>query len=160
MRDVFWIVPGELGGRAGPDLVPWQPDELRRGGIRAIVTVNDGELVSPDELAANGIHHGQFTMPDRAPPGPGDHERCRAALPPAYGFVCEQLAAGRPTVVHCRSGKDRTGLLLSYYLCMTQQLSPRAAIEEVRRHRPIALNAPGWEELAHDVLKAVLSGGT
>ena len=82
-------------------------------------------------------------------------ELCLRALPVAFDFVERQLAEGRVTVVHCSSGKDRTGLFLGYYLIRNAGLSPTAAIEEVQRVRPIALSAPGWKEFALDVLCSI-----
>ncbi len=64
---------------------------------------------------------------------------------------------GRPVLVHCTSGKDRTGLFLSYYVCTTEGLSPSDAIREVRRVRPIALTADGWEQFAQRVLAELVS---
>jgi protein-tyrosine phosphatase len=58
-------------------------------------------------------------------------------------------------LVHCRSGKDRTGLFLSYYLCVTEGLRPSEAIAELRRVRPIALTAEGWETFSYEVLGAL-----
>src|SRR3712207_7415967 len=56
------------------------------------------------------------------------------SLPVAYNFVERQLAEGRVTVVHCSSGKDRTGLFLGYYLIRNAGLSPTAAIERSEEH--------------------------
>jgi protein-tyrosine phosphatase len=94
-------------------------------------------------------------LSDNAPPRAGDEEIYLRALPVAYNFVERQLAEGRVTVVHCSSGKDRTGLFLGYYLIRNDGLSPAAAIEEVQRVRPIALSAQGWQEFALDVLRSV-----
>jgi protein-tyrosine phosphatase len=58
----------------------------------------------------------------------------------------------RGVLVHCRSGKDRTGLFLSYYLCVIEGLTPSEAVREVRRVRPIALSAEGWESFSYRVL--------
>jgi hypothetical protein len=38
-------------------------------------------------------------------------------------------------LVHCSSGKDRTGMFLSYYLCATEGMAPSRAIQEIRRVR-------------------------
>jgi len=63
------------------------------------------------------------------------------------------MKEGRATVVHCSSGKDRTGLLLAYYLVREEGLSVAAAMEELRRVRPIALTALGWHQFAIDILR-------
>jgi protein-tyrosine phosphatase len=58
-------------------------------------------------------------------------------------------------MVHCSAGKDRTCLLLAYYLMCTRQLSAPHAIAEVRSVRPIALSADGGEDFAYEVLRQV-----
>ena len=155
MRHVFWLRPGIIGGRTGPNKDLWNPRELAGGGIGAIISVNDGELVHPDELAAAGIDYACIPLSDTAPPLPGDLETCAAALPAALAFALEAIGSGRSVLVHCHSGKDRTGMLLSYYLCKTEGLAVDAAIEEVRRVRPIALSAEGWEAFTREVLEAL-----
>jgi protein-tyrosine phosphatase len=94
---------------------------------------------------------------DRAPPREGDIEHCLEALPLAYDFVREELDRERTVLVHCTSGKDRTGLFMCYFLIRESGISVREAIIAVRRARPIALSAEGWEDLANAVLKIALS---
>jgi protein-tyrosine phosphatase len=71
-------------------------------------------------------------------------------------FVLSSIKTGRSVLVHCSSGKDRTGMFLTYYLCATESLAPARAIEEVRRVRPVALSAEGWETFALDVLRELV----
>jgi len=152
MRNVFWLRPGAIGGRTGPNHDMWDPKELAAGGIGAVLSVNDGELVRPDELAAVGIDYCCVPLSDAAPPQPGDLEICLSALPRALSFVVDAIDRHRSVLVHCRSGKDRTGLFLSYYLCVTEGLTPDAAIRELKRVRPVALSAEGWQSFAYQVL--------
>ena len=152
MRNVFWLRPGVIGGRTGPNYDMWDPKDLAAGGIGAVLSVNDGELVRPHELAAVGIDYCRVPLSDAAPPQPGDLEICISALPRALSFVVSSIDRRRGVLVHCRSGKDRTGLFLAYYLCVTEGLTPRDAIRELRRVRPIALSAEGWESFSYQVL--------
>ena len=152
MRNVFWLRPGIIGGRTGPDKDLWDPRELAEGGIGAIISVNDGESVHPDALAAVGIDYTCVPLSDMAPPMPGDLETCAAALPVALEFARASIESDKSVVVHCHSGKDRTGMFLTYYLCKMEGLSAEQAIEEVRRVRPIALSAEGWELFTREVL--------
>jgi protein-tyrosine phosphatase len=147
-----------LGGRSGPNRDSWHPRDLAAGGVRAILSVNDGELVHPDELTEVGISYFCAPLSDSAPPQEGDLEICVSALPRALSFAVRSIAQRRPVLVHCTSGKDRTGLFLSYYLCVTEGLSPTCAIRDVRRVRPIALSADGWEPFAQRVLGELVSG--
>lgn len=152
MRNVFWLRPGVIGGRSGPNLDVWDPKDLAAGGVGAVLSVNDGELVRPQELAAVGIDYRCVPLSDAAPPQPGDLEICTSALPRALEFTMASIDRRRSVVVHCRSGKDRTGLFLSYYLCEIERLKPSEAIRELKRVRPIALSADGWEAFSYRVL--------
>lgn len=152
MRSMFWLRQGVIGGRTGPNRDAWIPQELADGGIGAVLSVNDGELVRPVELSQVGIDHRCVPLSDAAPPRPGDLDVCVDALPRALAFVERSIDARRGVLVHCSSGKDRTALLLSYYLCRREHLGPGEAIREVRRVRPIALSADGWEGFALQVL--------
>ncbi len=155
MRHVFWLRPNVIAGRTGPNQDSWDPRELAKGGIGAVLSVNDAELVRPEELEATGISCRCVPLSDSAPPRPGDLEICTAALPLALEFALQSIDSGRALLVHCKSGKDRTGMFLSYYLCETEGLAPREAIEAVKQVRPIALSAEGWERFTLRVLAAL-----
>ena len=47
----------------------------------------------------------------------------------------------------------RTGMFMAYYLCQAEQLTPAAAIAEVKRVRPIAFSAEGWHVFTLEVLE-------
>ncbi len=155
MNHVFWLRPNVVAGRPGPDTEPWDPAELVRGGIGAVLSLNDAACVEADSLAAAGIEYLCAPLSDAAPPEPGDLEICVDALPRAFAFSEKAIASGRPVLAHCRAGKDRTGMFLSYYLRKTEGLSVEAAIAEVKRVRPIAMTAQGFEDLTRDVLVAL-----
>lgn len=154
MKHVFWLVPGALAGRSGPDRVPWVAEELRAGGFGSVLSVNDGACVHPGDFDALGMSYRCIPLSDNAPPRKGDIEHCLGALPLAYEFVRGELDRKRAVLVHCSSGKDRTGLFMCYFLIRESGISVREAIATVRRARPIALSAEGWEELARTVLNA------
>lgn len=155
MRHVFWLRRNVIAGRTGPNTDPWNPSELAKGGIGAILSVNDGVCVRPDDLAGADISYKCVAFSNAAPPRPGDLEICATALPKALEFALTSIESGRSLLVHCRSGKDRTGMFLSYYLCRTEGLPAVEAIEEVKRVRPIALSAEGWELFTLRVLDAL-----
>jgi protein-tyrosine phosphatase len=152
MQDLFWLLPGRLAGRAGPNRRPWDLRALKSVGIDAVLSVNDGEGCEPTEFAALGLAHRCVPLPPNEPPLPGDEETCQALLPAAYEFVSAQHANGRAVLVHCSAGKDRTGLFMSYFLIREQGLDVDAAIARVRSVRPVAISAQGWERLARRVL--------
>jgi len=152
VQHVFWLIPGRLAGRAGPNRRPWDLVEIRSLGIGAVLSVNDGEACDPRAFAPLGLRYRCVAMPPNEPPAPGDGDRCREALPEAYAWVRERHEEGLAVLVHCSSGKDRTGLFMSYFLMKDEGLDPAAAIARVREVRPIALSAMGWEGLARGVL--------
>lgn len=127
-------------------------------GIGAVLSLNDGELVRASELDEVGIAYCCIPLSDAAPPLPGDSQICVNALPRALSFALRSIENHQSVLVHCSSGKDRTGMFLAYYLCATESLTPSEAIREVRRLRPIALSAEGWEKLAYQVLGQLTSG--
>lgn len=152
MEHLFWLIPGRLAGRPGPDERPWQPSRLRDAGIGAVLSVNDGVLCHPRDFTSLGMDYACIPFSRNAPPLPGDLEICLDALPRAYDFVAATLERGSATLVHCTSGKDRTGLFLCYFLMRHRGLRHPEAIRQVRRVRPIALSAMGYEEFAVEVL--------
>ena len=158
MRHLFWLREGVIAGRSGPNRDTWSPEELTAGGIGAVLSVNDGELVHSNDLAAAGIDHSCIPLSDSAPPRHGDLQICVDALPKALSFVVTSIEAGRSVLVHCNSGKDRTGMFLSYYLCAKEGLAPARAVDEIRRVRPIALSAEGWEAFTLAVLRELTRG--
>lgn len=101
MHNVFWLRPNVIAGRTGPNKDFWEPTALAQGGIGAVLSVNDGELVHPEDLAAAGIRYQCVPLSDVAPPRPGDLEMCTAALPKALEFALLSIDAGRGLLVHC-----------------------------------------------------------
>lgn len=160
MQHVFWLRPGKIAGRSGPNLDPWFPEQLAQGGIGAIVSVNQAWSVYPDDFERVGIDCAHYPMADNAPPRPGDFEYCVEMLPRVYAYLSECIDSGKVPLVHCTAGKDRTGLVLCHYLCRGENYAPLDAIREVKRVRPIALSAPGYEAFALEVLSALHFGET
>ena len=119
-----------------------------------MLSVNDGALCHRDDFDQRGLGYECVPLSEDAPPRPGDRELCLARLPVAFEFAERYISSGRSVLVHCRSGKDRTGMFLAYYLVRSGRLSVDGAIHEVKRVRPIAFSAPGWDELAREVLSA------
>lgn len=157
MKHIFWLIPGKLAGRAGPDLVPWDVAHLREGGIDVVLSVNDGCFVEPEEFEKHGIDYACIPFSANAPPIPGDLEICLDALPKAHAFVQEAIDSGKTVMIHCTSGKDRTGLVMSYFLMQTRGLTIDEAIREVRSVRPIALSAADWEAFGREILRRLQS---
>ena len=109
--------------------------------------------------------HGREFEPKAARVQPGSADLClivddplEQALAELERHGVEVIDGGRGALVHCSSGKDRTGLALCHYLCRREGYRPPQAVAELRRVRPISLSACGYEEFALEVLDA-LEGG-
>ena len=61
-------------------------------------------------------------------------------------------------LIHCRSGKDRTGLLMAYYLLNERAMTVGQAMDQVLRVRPIAFTAEGWLDYCKSILNECYVG--
>ncbi|ABE55808.1 dual specificity protein phosphatase [Shewanella denitrificans OS217] len=154
MKDVFWLVEGKLAGRSGPNKTPWDLQELAANGIKVIVSLNDANQCDESAMAEVGILHRVFTLPDSIPPTLDDLAICTEILPKILAFIAQCEADNLPVLIHCRSGKDRTGLMMAYYL-MKNGAAPLHAVSQVRNVREIAFSADGWDQFVFDVLYAL-----
>ncbi|EAQ67763.1 tyrosine-specific protein phosphatase, putative [Marinomonas sp. MED121] len=153
MKHVFWLIEGKIAGRSGPNLDTWNLAELKEQGIAAILSVNFSESVDSREMEGAGIAHANIPMSPNAPVQLGDKETCLANLPKAMAFIKAQKAAG-PVMIHCRSGKDRTGLVMAAYLVQFEGMTAKEAMDKVFSVRSIAFSAEGWIPFALDVLES------
>lgn len=151
MKHVFWLRMGKIAGRSGPNSDMWDLNEVKANGIAAILSVNHGDAVHESLLSSLGIAYSTIPMSSNAPARDGDREYCLANLPKAMGFIRENVDKG-PVLIHCRSGKDRTGMVLAAYLIEFEAYDVKQAMEEVIAVRPIAFSAEGWMEFALEVL--------
>ncbi len=155
MEHVFWLKEGIIAGRTGPDLNPWNLDKIKARGFSAILSVNSGEAVHETLISNLGIRYSRIPMSSNAPVKEGDEELCLRNLPKAMRFINDNLAHG-PVLVHCRSGKDRTGMVLAAYLVSFEGDSVKDAMNKVLSVRPVAFSAEGWLEFGHNVLTQYL----
>ncbi|OUR69249.1 protein phosphatase [Marinomonas sp. 42_23_T18] len=152
MEKVFWLKQGEIAGRSGPNLDAWELTELKEKGIAAILSVNFAEAVDQGAMQEAGILHANIPMSPNAPVHAGDKEICLANLPKAMDFIASNKALG-PILIHCRSGKDRTGLVMAAYLIQFEGMAAREAMDQVLNVRSIAFSAEGWIPFSLDVLE-------
>ena len=152
MEKVFWLIENKVAGRSGPNLDPWDLADLKAKGINAVLSVNFAEAVDQETMQEAGILHANIPMSPNAPVQAGDKETCLANLPKAMAFIAAQQKCG-PVLIHCRSGKDRTGLVMGAYLIQFEGVKAKEAMEQVLRVRPIAFSAEGWMDFGLDVLK-------
>lgn len=153
MEKVFWLREGLLAGRSGPNLDPWDLETFKKNGFSAILSVNDGEMVHESLIESLGLNYANIPMSSNAPVQPGDKELCLRNLPKAMKFLGENLRSG-PVLVHCRSGKDRTGLVLAASLIAIDGAEVDISMSEVLKVREIAFSADGWMSFSKSVLEA------
>ena len=129
----------------------WDLHEIKSNGIASILSVNHGDAVHESMLSILGIAYSNIPMSSNAPAREGDKELCLKNLPRAMDFIRENLSNG-PVLIHCRSGKDRTGMVMAAYLIEFEKYDAKKAMEEVIEVRPIAFSAEGWMEFGLEVL--------
>lgn len=154
MQQLFWLVEGRVAGRSGPNKDPWDLAELKQAGIGAVLSVNSGDGCEPDEFTAHGLDYQCIPFSSNVPPLEDDIAVCVAQLPKALAFIRHCEASDKAVLIHCRSGKDRTGLIMAYYL-MDNGAAPLHAVSQVRSVRDIAFSAEGWDQFVFDVLYAL-----
>ena len=130
----------------------WDLNEIKANGIAAILSVNGGDAVHETMLSNLEIAYANIPMSSNAPVRNGDEALCLANLPKAMQFIRENTMNG-PVLIHCRSGKDRTGMVLAAYLIEFEGYDVKEAMDEVISVRSIAFSAEGWMQFALEVLK-------
>ncbi len=153
MREVFWLEPNRLGGRPGPNKEPWSLDTFRESGISLVVSLTERMYNASSQFAPYGIDHVCIALPKNAPPKRGDATEIGYLLPCVFEIVTRHLETpNRRVIVHCSSGKDRTGLFFCYYMMRSNGLSLGAAVSAVRSILPRLLSADGWDRMGRHIL--------
>ena len=140
MREYYWLIPGLLAGRPGPQSIPWDLDALWSEGFRTIVS-----LIRADGTAIESVGFRHYSAPLRGMAFLPVWQRWLAErMLPIVDFIAAEIAVGRPTLVHCYAGKDRTGAVLAGYLIRYCDFSPEEAFRRLRQVNPRAMTAPGF----------------
>ena len=152
MQQLFWLEHGKIAGRCGPDKTPWQLADFKKAGFSAILSVNSGVFCHATDFENVGLAYSCISLSENAPPRPGDSDLCWRQLPVAFDFIQAHIDKGA-VMIHCHSGKDRTGLLMAYYLLKQRSFSAQQAMDEVLAVRPIAFSAEGWLDFCWNILE-------
>ena len=99
-------------------------DELSRRGVRTVINLRDDARANEKRLVEQaGMHY--VRIPSNA-----------ATVEPAKMdmFLTQVTTAPRPIFVHCRQGRDRTGLEIAVYRIAVQGWSRQDAIAELYAH--------------------------
>lgn len=108
-ENLWWVIPGKLAGVRKP--MAKELTELQAVGIGAIVSVMDDP--------ANLDLYQQADIPHLWLPTKGGTEPSREQVEELQNFVDSQNRQGNAVVVHCTSGRRRTGTMLASYLICT-----------------------------------------
>lgn len=131
-----WVVEGKLAGSGLPmteDEFEWLVDQ----GIKSVVTVREVALPS-DWFDGNDIDYMHLQVEDFGAPTIEE-------LDQAVNFIDQQIANGRPAMVHCAAGKGRTGAVIAAYLVKKQNLTAKQAIAKLRGIRPGSVQSVSQE---------------
>lgn len=124
-ESLWWIIPGKLGGMRKP--TPEEIPTLRELGVDTVVSVMD----DPSNLD----RYGQENVPSLWLPTLGGTAPTHDQIDQFQQFVEMQNALSRSVVVHCSSGRRRTGTFLAAYLVRTGY-SAQGSIETLRNVNP------------------------
>ena len=142
-------------GKHGDSLtgLPWSRDldvdlaALRDWGAGLVVSLmerHEFDLLRvpdlPEEIIAHGMDWGHLPIVDQGVPGAA----FRMAWPRVLADVLRRLRSGSSVILHCRGGLGRTGLVAALLL-IESGMKPVAAIQQVRRVRPGAIETDAQE---------------
>lgn len=98
--------------------------EIERLGIKNVINLqNHGDEDEETWLEARKIQFFDFDLPGLWPPSDEEVKNIIGIFPHLSG----------PTYVHCRHGRERTGLIVGAYRILIQKWPKKAAIKEMEK---------------------------
>ena len=122
-----WVERGMVAGSGYP-ASRGQLEWLVKAGVKSILSLTI-EPLPAEWINGLGLVAGHIPMDDHKAPDVDSMER-------GADFVVQEVAAGRPVVVHCLAGEGRTGCVLSAYLIKTRRIGADEALTTLRRLKP------------------------
>lgn len=119
---LWWIIPGRLGGMRKP--TPEEIPMLSELGVDALVSVMD----DPSNLEL----YEQAQIPHLWLPTTGGQAPTDKQIDQFQQFVDTQNALAKSVIVHCSSGRRRTGTFLAAYL-ITKGSAAMEAIQAIQQ---------------------------
>lgn len=99
-------------------------------GIKAVLDVREERLGDLDFYAQHDIEHAKLRVLDMAVPPP-------EVLDAGVRWIAQQVAQGRPVLVHCAKGRGRSATVLAAYLMKEHGLSFDEARRLLEARRPL-----------------------
>ncbi len=113
-------------GRIHPALME---ETLRKNGVKAIVNLCGKDKHADAEAAVGGKLGIDITYVPMSGDGTADAVRYAAAV----GKIIEMRKAGKPVLVHCAAGTQRTGGVVAVYRLLVEKASPAEVLKEMTR---------------------------
>ena len=136
----YEVEKGLLYGRPGPNKSYWHLDVFKDFGIHVILSL----VANPTrkEVERHGLIHEQLLFEDHIyKPYKSANQHALDILVRFDALLDRYLPRHLPILVHCNSGKDRTGLLMGYYMVTRWELSAKRALKALKKLKPNALSA-------------------
>ena len=150
----YEVEPGLLYGRPGPNKSRWNLEHIKQAGIRVIVSLVPVDAPTKEQIDDLGFRHYVTPFEDKiGRPYRPENDHIYRILEQFEEILDRHLPRKESILVHCNSGKDRTGLLLAHYLMSRKGLHPKRAIRELRRLKPNALTAKGFEHMVYVIAR-------
>ena len=134
--EFYWLLPNALAGSAYPGpCLGWLYHKM---GIRTIVSLHPLESKDKHHAESLGLKITTVPIEDFTPVTPEQRNQ-------AVQAIHEALLLSRPTLVHCKGGLGRTGMILALYLVRKKQVSVEKAISKIRNLRLGSIETPEQE---------------
>lgn len=127
-RNFSWLQVNELAGSCCPQS-ELELRNLVRLGIRYVVSLSPESMPPPCLQSMKTLNHVIIPVADRRSASLDDFKQF-------FSVSDEAKANMKGVLVHCRSGRGRTGMFLAAYLMKYRTMDAQKAIETVRSMRP------------------------